>query len=81
MPPFTAPHRRPRQISGSALVIVLILLSLMATLMVSNAVALRRLKLELQLLEEKQKRVLEKRISPASPLRPFPADGLEKRTD
>ena len=39
---------------GSAVLIILILLSLMAVLVVSNSVSLRRLKVELELLEQKQ---------------------------
>lgn len=46
---------RPTRRAGSALIIVLILLSLMAAMMVSNAVTLRRLKVELQRIEQKQK--------------------------
>jgi len=42
--------------SGSALLIILILLGLMTALMVSNSVILHRLKVELQLLEQKQQR-------------------------
>ena len=41
---------------ASALLIVLLLLTVMTTLMVSNSVILRRLKVELQLLEQKQQR-------------------------
>jgi len=47
-----------RRRGGSAIVIILILLSLMATLMVTNTVVLRRLKVELQLLETKQNKRL-----------------------
>jgi uncharacterized membrane protein YwzB len=47
--------------AGSALLIVLILLSVMGTLVVSNTVALRRLNVELQLLEKKQNRALQAR--------------------
>ena len=50
-----------RSQAGSALLIVLILLSVMATLVVSNTVALRRLNVELQMLEKKQNRALELR--------------------
>jgi len=49
------PRRSER---GSAVLIVITLLSLMAALMVSNTVALRRLKVGLQLLEQKQQRQL-----------------------
>jgi hypothetical protein len=51
---------RPRR-AGSAVLIVLILLSVMGALVVSNTVALRRLKIELQLLEQKQIRALQER--------------------
>ena len=52
--PFAKPGH-----AGSALLIVLILLSVMGTLVVSNTVALRRLNVELQLLEKKQNRALQ----------------------
>ncbi len=54
------PARRSRR-TGSALVIILVLLSVMAALLVSNSVVLRRLRVELQLLEQKQKQGLENR--------------------
>jgi hypothetical protein len=53
--------------AGSALLIVLILLSVMAALLVSNAVVLRRLKVELQLLEEKQQRFWQAAAAGAPP--------------
>ena len=60
------PSRRPR--NASALVIILILLGLMAALMVSNAVVLRRIKVEIQFLEQKQKQRLQTpAVSPPSP--------------
>ena len=40
--------------NGSAVLIVLLLLAMVGTLAVSNAVTLRRLKVELQLLEQQQ---------------------------
>ena len=46
---------------GSAVLIVLILLSVMAVLLASNTANLRRLNVELQLLEQKQKQALEGR--------------------
>ena len=57
----------PRRAAGSALLIVLILLGIMGTLVVSNSVTLRRLKVELQLLEQKQNRAVQ-----ARPLAPEP---------
>jgi type II secretory pathway component PulK len=45
---------------GSALVIILVLLSVMAALILANTTTLRRLRVELQLLEQKQKRAFEK---------------------
>jgi hypothetical protein len=64
--------RRPRLQSlssraGSALVIVLVLLSVAAALVVSNTVVLRRLKVELQLLEQRQNRALQARLGTAEP--------------
>ena len=53
------PDQLPRR--GSALVIVLVLLSVMAALVVSNVTTLRRLKVELQLLEQKQQQSLAQR--------------------
>ena len=47
--------------AGSALLIVLILLSVMGTLVASNSVTLRRLKVELQLLEQTQNRATQAR--------------------
>src|SRR5258708_2665733 len=58
------PYAQTRR--GSALLIVLLLLSVMVTLMVSNAVILRRLKVELQLLEQKQTRA----TRPTAPSQP-----------
>jgi len=54
----TADCQKPPR-SASALVIVLVLLSVIGALVMSNTVALRRLKLELQRLEEKQKRAID----------------------
>ena len=48
---------------GSALLIVIVLLSLIGTLVVSNSVVLRRFKVELQLLEQKQQRALAQRAT------------------
>jgi len=45
----------PRSKRASALLIVLVLLSVMSVLVVSNSVRLGQLKRELQLIEEKQK--------------------------
>jgi hypothetical protein len=50
-----------RRRRGSAVMIVLILLSVMGVLLLSNTVTLRRLKVELQLLEQKQKHAWEQR--------------------
>jgi hypothetical protein len=43
-----------RSQSGSAVLIVLIFLSIMTAMLVSNAIALRRTKVELQMLEQRQ---------------------------
>jgi hypothetical protein len=53
--------------AGSALMIVLVLLSLMAAMMVSNAVALRRLKVELRLLDQKQQQRISQTQTNAPP--------------
>ena len=53
--------RDQRRQSGSAMVIVLILLAVMAALVLSNAVVLRQLQTELQLLEQKQNQRLQLR--------------------
>ena len=53
---FTGSLTRGSAQRGSAVLIVLILLSIMAVLVVSNSVTLRQLKVELQLLEQKQER-------------------------
>jgi hypothetical protein len=49
---------RRRLQSGSAVLIVLILLSLIGTLAISNAIELRRLKFELDHIEAKQRQRL-----------------------
>jgi len=69
---YIAP-RRSRSQQGSAVVILLVLLSVMAALLVSNAVTLRRLKVELQMLEQKQNRALQGPDThhPTSDLRPL----------
>ncbi len=58
---FQIPHRQPLRAEerGSAVLIVLILLSLMVTLIAGNLVSLNRLKTELRLLDQKQQRRLE----------------------
>jgi hypothetical protein len=60
-------HNKGSAREGSALIIVLILLSLMAALMVSNAVSLRRLRVELQLLDQKQKQRITQSASREEP--------------
>ena len=52
-----------RSAPGSAMVIVLVLLSVMAALVASNVVTLRRLRVELQLLEARQIRALGERAA------------------
>ena len=52
-----------RRNGGSAVLIVLILLSVMAVLVASNTVVLRRLKVELQLLDQKQTRAVQERTN------------------
>jgi hypothetical protein len=56
---------------------VLILLSIVGTLVMSNTVTLRRLKVELQRLEEKQKRAIQAR----GELRHAPAGELRKQPE
>jgi hypothetical protein len=58
---------------GSAVLIVLILLSIMAVLVAANTILLRELKVELQRLDQKQQRKFQtpapKAPAPASPTR------------
>jgi hypothetical protein len=59
----------PANRGGSALVIILVLLSVMAALILANITTLHRLKVELQLVEQKQKRAFE---TPAAALPKIP---------
>ncbi len=72
------PRRNVEQ-AGSALLIVLILLSVMGALIVSNAVALRRLTVELQLLELKHQRLWQAgpAATPPSSAQPTPPAAAE----
>lgn len=62
--------------AGSAVLIVLVLLSLMGVLFISNGVVLRRLKVELQMLEQKHNRRLQEqpaaRVAPQAAPAPPP---------
>ncbi|MFO1496943.1 MAG: hypothetical protein U1G07_00855 [Verrucomicrobiota bacterium] len=62
-PPIGKSHG-PQGERGSALMIVILLLGLMVALLVGNGVVLQRLKVELQLLEQKQQAALRGRTSP-----------------
>ena len=71
-------HLHSRRRSGSAVVIAVILLGIMATLIVGNSLALRHLKSELNLIEGRQIKNLNRASTnsagplPATPARPVP---------
>lgn len=57
--------KRAQNQAGSAVLIIFILLSLMGALVVSNLTVLRRMKVELELLDQKQQKRLEISLPPS----------------